>query len=527
MADTALMFFLGLAGVVVLSSIAALLHPAQWVIPAGATLTVSWLAAVLLVIAAIIACPTLGYSNSYGWALLRSMALGCWVAFLAGCAAGFVVAATVNAINAISTWGAWSESRTNILILAAGPGLTILLLYMLSMPSVMQTLGLTGIKAGEFEISVAPSQTLNVPTDVPSLAPPQSVLGNLADKYTPWFQNIWPMFQPLKDPANTDFIDLAYFQRQALYIKYDPKKSMESAREKHLDVPLVAAEAHDLKDVAKTIWYQEEFIRSLRPVIGCAAFYHLYFPDIYSIKPFLGPMFETLVSIENELETIVADEPRPIGYQWINERFATLQWQAAEFVTHFHNLIPPIYRDFKINATEPDAPKWSDCEVDKLKWLSGEIIPPKPLLELHPLLPETGSITVLPPYLAILIANVYGALGEKDAGLRVLNSWLKWYSGLKDKPDGTRWLYDEAVWQFGLVQEADETLPTTTEERRYLEHMQAIFEKDRDIDLYDSGYKCVDAKAKGDLDVEQRMKIKSKQATRFKRPRGATCSSLL
>jgi hypothetical protein len=60
---------------------------------------------------------------------------------------------------------------------------------MLSMPGVMQKLGLTGIKTGDIEITLAPSQTAMIPTDIPSLTPAQNNLGNLADKYTPWFQN--------------------------------------------------------------------------------------------------------------------------------------------------------------------------------------------------------------------------------------------------------------------------------------------------------------------------------------------------
>ena len=213
--------------------------PENWVLPAGAKLTVAWLAAVLIVFAVIIAYPTLFEFPKYGGQLLRSAVLGCWIAFLAGCVAGFVVAAAVNAINAVSTWGAWSESRTNIIILSAGPGLTFLLLYMLSTPGFMQKLGLTGIKAGDFEITLPPSLTLPSPLMFQPY-PAQTGLSSLADKYTPWFQNIWPLFQKLKGrPEEMNFMDLAYFQRQALYVKYEPKDPFSpSDQVNYPDVPL-------------------------------------------------------------------------------------------------------------------------------------------------------------------------------------------------------------------------------------------------------------------------------------------------
>ena len=528
MADTTLLFFLGLALMVALQIVARHYQaPQNWVLPAGTELTVALLAAALIVLAAVIAYPTLFQFSKYGWLLLRSVALGCWIAFLAGCAAGFVVAAAVNAINAVSTWGAWSESRTNIIILSAGPGLTILILYMLSMPGVMQKLGLTGIKAGDFEITLSPSQIANIPTDVPAFTPAQASLGKLADKYTPWFQNIWPMFQNLKDhPSEADFIDLAYFQRQALYVKYEPKEFSPREQVKHPKVPLTEDQARqDLPSgVAQAIWYQEQFLRSLRPVIGCGGFYHRYFPDAPTIRPLISPLLETLLRVEIEVEETAAKGLSAIANPQVNQDLVTLQRQATALLIHFHDEIPPSLQIDNSDEEKKDLPSWSDCEPKNSKKLTSWLnfasdkrptLTPPQQLQIDRSLFDIG-LTVEPPYLAIVIANMYGALGEKEAGLSVLNSWIKWYQGLKhDEPDSTRWIYDEAVWQYGLVQEADETLPTTTSERKYLQRMQVIFETDWRIDLGSSGYKCEDTQTKTDLEVQEQSDVKADPEKKF------------
>ena len=425
--------------------------------------------------------------------------LGCWIAFLAGCLAGFVIAA---AINAIVAWGP-QANISNILILAAGPALTILFLYILAMPGVMQGLGLTGIKAGGVEITLTPPPGLR--TDVPSFTPSESggAMAPLSGDYTPWFKNIWPMFRELNDPSHKEFLDQAYFQRETAYLKYLGAK---------VRVPITADDAKQNPPVgvAKTIWEQEELLRSLRPVFGCGGFYHLIFPDVPSMRPALTPVLDTLVAVETELEAISTAPSAPTGWASdLRARLAILPRQAGDLVQRFRSAIPPsAIETTKLSGDDP--PKWEDCTPSEFDPHANH-----PDLALKPIVSSTGDVdvTIQPPYLAMLIANVYSALGEKDAGLKVLNGWIKYYKDYKGKYEHPQWLYDRAILEYGIIQEANEPVPTSTQERKYLQWMQTLFLSDWHVDLDNDGFKCGDLKARADLQADLQAKITAGDAT--------------
>jgi hypothetical protein len=64
-------------------------------------------------------------------------------------------------------------------------------------------------------------------------------------------------------------------------------------------------------------------------------------------------------------------------------------------------------------AASKDDPDWKDCTSD-LK------------IESLPSIKGDGKgADIEPPYLAMFIANSYAALGQKAAGLEVLNDWIK------------------------------------------------------------------------------------------------------
>lgn len=523
MTDPALLFFLGATVVVAYCRLVAPIHAPAW--PLGLRVVVAVVVLSLILIADIVAWPASVFWPSFGPTLIRSLVLGCWIAFLAGCLAGFVIAAALNAMEA---WGP-AASFTNLAVLAAGPILTILILYVLAMPTAMQGLGLSGIKAGGVEISLSPSPQ-GVRLDVPSYTNPSSAPsyeptseGGSFDKYTPWFQNIWPMFLPLQDPDQKKFNDLGYFQREAAYLKtFDD-----------LTVPMTTEEAKlRPSGAAERIWEQEEFLRSLRPVYGCSGFYHLIFPDVPSLRPKATPLLESLVAVETELEAIsssisIESKVKPaavalndVQHEWIDDfqnRQSALEESAGRLVQRFRDAMPynvkppsPIFTtrlpEARVNGPSPN---WEDCASDRLYL---QISPNEtPKLDLKRLTAPSGDVdgTIQPPYLAMLIGNSYAALGEKDAGLKVLNEWIKYYEGYgrdfgKDKP---RWLYDRAVWEYGVIQEANEPLPTTSQELKYLEYMQTKFATNWQVDLDNQGYKCDDAKAQADLQAQQRAKI--------------------
>jgi hypothetical protein len=262
----------------------------------------------------------------------------------------------------------------------------------------------------------------------------------------------------------------------------------------HVTIPMTEKDAPKLTGIADAMWTQEKFMRSLRPVVGCGGFYHLIFPDVPSIRPLLEPILETLVGIETELEEISARG----GHQpsnWVNDQLAKLPKDSRDFVVKFQAAIPQARQT---EGSDDDSPRWADCDPAKL-----DLQPPVP----------TMGMTVQPPYLSMFLANAYAALEEKDAGLRILNRWIKYYEYIgKMYP---RWLHDRAVWEYGVVQEADLTLPSTSAERRYLEIMQRQFSDDWNISLNSDGYKCDDAAAKADVAADQKEQIRDYHATEF------------
>jgi hypothetical protein len=187
---------------------------------------------------------------------------------------------------------------------------------------------------------------------------------------------------------------------------------------------------------------------------------------------------------------------------------AELPRQAANFVVHFRDAIPSSRHE----VSKDDLPSWTDCtaKLGPPPWYPGlDTRSSPPELKLKPLVPLWGDIgvTVQPPYLAMMIANTYAALGDKSAGLKVLNSWIEYYEKkFQSKRMPWQWLYDRAVLEYGIVQEADEPVPTTTPELKYLEKMQALFTTDWPVDVDNDGHKCDDAAAR-DLEAIRLAKL--------------------
>jgi hypothetical protein len=100
--------------------------------------------------------------------------------------------------------------------------------FVFGVPGIRQGLGLTGIKAGGIEITLAPAPVTNPNLSGHNVAGFTQNLpeanGNLASKdFSPWFQNIWPMFLDMPDFVAKEFRDRGYFQREAAYFNYiDP-----------------------------------------------------------------------------------------------------------------------------------------------------------------------------------------------------------------------------------------------------------------------------------------------------------------
>jgi hypothetical protein len=377
-------------------------------------------------------------------------------ALLGGIAAGCIFAA---ALNAITSLGHVAKYPT-IGMLALGPAVSILALCFLTVPGLRQDLGITSIKVPDIELQFAPTSPNTTP--VTSLSLPVSTMPvQLGDQreYTPWFRNLWPMFLDSNGLTQADFMKRPYFQREAGFVNYigglwdsKPETITESGDE-------------PTGHIARALWTQQRFLISLRATVGCGAYYHKIFHDQLALRALTMPFLETLVAIELDLETMPSDDG---GYnEDINKRLNQLHDRANDIIVYSKAAIPrsaqSIESDLTPNKLNP--PSWSDCThgVDDLLPSSSSL---------------SSDLTIVPPYLAMFIANSYAAFEAKDDGLKVLNSWIEYYNKYRAKhpENSVQWFYHRALLEYGNIQETDEAYPTTTAERYYLQKIQQDWE---------------------------------------------------
>jgi hypothetical protein len=509
MPDTSLLFFAGAFGVAALlrlftGSRLTDRHPviATALVVAGTlviTLTLAFLALV-----------TLQKWLVFGpWPFAYWITLGRGNAFLIGALAGVVIAHLLEiAMHWTPTTSAW-----NLLPILLSGGVAVFLLYMVAVPGVFQSLGLTGIKAGGVEITLSTPSRSGATPNVPSFTPvgTSSSLGILSNKYSPWFQNLWPMLQPLSDPSGKEFDNRGYFQREAGYLQVIDDVT---------DLPATKSEAgaHPPEGLAMSIWQQAEFLRSLKPLVGCAGYYHLFSPDVRTSREILWPFLEQLVAVEQELENSAKSlDPPDTWRDDLIDRAKTLSSLGGGAIAHFREILR---NKPELAAENPEAPSAKNCEEGQDK---------DGLLQVSALMPvdrdgtyNLCELIVQPPYLAMFIANSYAALGAKDAGIQILYNWIKYYDNQvsswtleqqlgrcrkrdqapapeqNQAPSQTpitstvlpSWLMHRAALEYGIVQEADEPIPITTAALFYLNRTEAMVRSKWPVNLDTDGYIC-------------------------------------
>jgi hypothetical protein len=473
MTEGALLFFVGVAGVVVIARIYAALWPVLH--PSPAVAGALFIVALLTVTGPLawLALGALEHHYHFGtWTFANWVVLGDGIALLIGIVAGVILLASINAVDG---WTAEGSGFWTAVGLAAGPGLAVLALFVLAVPGIRQSLGLTSIKAGEVEIDLTPP-TSAAPPNLNYLFLPQADSSGLKG-YTPWFSLLWPMVANLDCKAGEGFFKQGYFNREFNYLHLVDA----------IDLPLTEKMVPKIfdDDTKAAIVYQHEFLHWLKPVVGCAGFYHKFSPPIFDVQRHIGAWNDLLAALEVDLEQGL-EHPDDVKDD-LERLTAELPKHGYEIVQKFKNAIPAVLLKAKpeqgpssLDCTQPYAPLDS-------RWVQVRYIQP--------------------PYLAMFLAESYGALGEKDAGLKVLTGWLKYYEGrMAADPKVPKWLLDRAYFEYGLVQEANEPVPTTYPEHFYLEKMEIRF-KDWEskakgyhwqVDLENNGATCGSAQAHRD-----------------------------
>jgi len=508
MPNTSLLFFSGVFGVVVLLRLFAGIRPVDRHPIIAVVLIVAGTLVITLILA-LLALATLQKSFNYGpWGFTYWIALGRGNTLLIGALAGLV---TARLLEIAMRWTPGTSARDFLPILLVG-GVALFLLYLVAVPGVFESLGLTGIKAGGFELTLSASSRVGATPNVPSFTPvgTTSGLGAVSSKYSPWFQNLWPMLQPLSDPTEKEFGDRGYFQREAGYLQ---------VTDGVMDLPLTRAEAgaHPPEGVALAIWQQAEFLRSLRPLVGCAGYYHLFFPDVRTSSDIVRGFLEQLVAVEQELEDSANSlDPPDTWRDDLIDRSGKLSQLGGVAIGHFRQTLG---NKLKFPADAPGLPSPQDCQEGQDK--DGNLLVSVAAPVNRSMRLDLCALVIQPPYLAMFIANSYSALGEKDAGVDVLYKWIKYYESqmtswtlkqsrrcqkqkqaqaLEDTQAQSQtstassslpnWLMHRAVLEYGIVQEADEPIPITTAAVYYLGRTEAMVGAKWPVNLDADGYLC-------------------------------------
>jgi hypothetical protein len=472
-----LLFLIGAVGIVLIARLYAVLWPPAF--PPQPLLGRCLFLATVIIISAALAWLAFGcLQQAYSFdsmTFARWIVLGDGVGLLLGILAGTVLAASINAIE---RWGPNPDSKwATAAALAAGPGLAVVALFILGVPGIRQSIGLTSIKAGGVEVELAPP-SVTAPPNINSLYLPQADTSGLKG-YTPWFNVLWPMVGGLDYEPLKGFFKQGYFNREFNYLHLIDA----------IDLPLTTQEPGKLDDDSKVaIYNQQEFLHWLRPVVGCGGYYHKFFPAISDVRRQIGAWNDSLTALEIDLEK-GSENPGDTDVKGdLYRRRAELPKDANGIVNTFKNAIPAVLLKAKSDETQPSP---SDCRL--------------PAAAFDPQRIQIREVQ--PPYLAMFLAESYAALGDKAAGLKVLNGWLTYYENLIAKnPKAPTWLLDRAYLEYGIVQEADEPVPTTYPEWFYLNKMVGRFKDWKSlakgyhwqVDLENNGATCGSAQAHRD-----------------------------
>lgn len=397
----------------------------------------------------------------------RWIVLGRGAGFLAGLLGGIIATAV---LHEMTYWGALPA--TNLSILLAASGISLLIVFLLAVPGILQQI--TGFKAAGVELTLSPEKT-STPLNLSGIrgVSPASGESGTGHEFSPWFDNYWPMFD-LSEPKGVEFSRRAYFKREAAYLGVVDGRTIPGVD------PDIIWPTSGPDPLVDAFWQQVRFIRRLRPIISCTAHYRKIFGNTGMLRLLLIPVLEELNGVEYDLEQIAIGSGDPeLLRKDLTNRVEGLQTNSRNATRALDTSLS------EIGAKTPSDDYWTkpsryDCELATRP--TGNFFDAPE--DGQTLIPESDLSDmakqgrVLPPYFAILTAELYGSLGSKDSGLRVLDRYNETYAQyLKKNPGAPRWFQQRAFLEYGLVQEADEQLPSTPFEWYYLDKLVPFFKR--------------------------------------------------
>jgi len=431
--------------------------------------------------------------------------------FLGGLAAGVLSAAAVQALSAISILGV-SSLLTGLA--AAGPAVAIAVIYLLSVPGIFRTLGLSDVKAGVFELAFNSTVVPTLPSASTGFYPRPDAF-TVGDTTNGWQDSLRDLTRGIDSPR-----EMPFFIREAENLRVVAKINVGNswkpdASSDPQSVPVILAVQRQMK-----------LLRDLHPLTRCEAFIRrsvVFDPrqlnsENDGIIAAILELDEESRNLANNAAKLAADIPqaaRSTTSPALQEAVASdrqaleadrkdmvelrreLTTQVVKELEGLYQLIPPYLRRPQQSPGTGD-PNPGDCN---------------PEFSITPTLyPKDYSQTTAenyswsPPYLAIFAAYAYAATQSFPAALRVLDKWIA------DDPDPHRhgraalWFRDQAELTFTIIQRG--AIPSITSDsavRRALELAAKDLSADWHVNL-DEARDCPASSDKGDPDPDSRVK---------------------
>lgn len=435
-------------------------------------------------------------------------------ALIGGVCAGLAFGTSVRVIRRLRS----EASYAVIAALGIGPAGAILVFGFLGMPSLRQSLGINAFEAGGLKVAFESRNAGSQAPPANAVGPVGSPDGPRDPRFTEHARAMHAMIGGLKRQSEhwdspvtwrrirvsrpEEFLNLPYFVRESLYMSVvdDMAIGIGSA------VP-AAKDANPPRIVALPDPFrgQVRMLQKLAPAVRCVAYYHQIFPDRFAVKHLTTFALEALLALEAHLETVSSNQisradnragagPKPGNtlediLETLNREFNEVARIARARLPR--NLVQANQAKQDWIGHPPRAIDYTDCAPEGALQVIN-VAPYDVALARPPGADGKRDYTdiILPPYLAMFIARGFASVGDRETGLEVLNTWLRYYQQARNKIERVapgsivpKWYFDRALLEYGLIAESQAPYPTTRPQRMFLETAQETLEPDWKMNL--------------------------------------------
>lgn len=371
-----------------------------------------------------------------------------WVSYGRGSSLLGGIAAGLVALGLLEILARAKESREKVFVrlITSAPAIAIGALYLLSVPEAQQLLGLSGVKGLGIELAFTRQTTSVAGSKTEVLPPGQNILTH--DPAGQFLQLI-DMTLPPDVPKKEFFADRPFFDREAGYLRdlheIKIEKNTSDASQK-------------LQPIEVAIERQRDLLRGLSRVVQCGQAFRTMFPSPAALESRIAPALELLTQIDWELVTLS---------DIIAKRNITKKAGASATALHrlqdkLNAAVKAVRQEFEDSLPDVADQLLKDLELTKAYKechnRDSDILVSLDLPANSSDLMADQSFAWTPPYISIFIAHSLATLGHYEAGLKILNSWMRNHPYTSEPINGdparghVTWFHDNVAFHFTTIQ---------------------------------------------------------------------------